>query len=1103
LERRETRAARPGTLLWPWVQEGNRMPKSLKWALSVAALASIALVGQATGTLAGALGNIIGRVSTTSTSTVTSKTIQTLPLADVNVAAVAPSGTFKAISNSGGYYALTGLPPDTYVVTFAKEGYVTNPVAGVTVTQDSSFLLNVTMQTALKTLTTVTVRGATSLIQPSETADKYTVTPTQAQNITGTPQNISETAVLNSLPGITTDTGGYPIIRGGAENDEGFQLEGIDATEPVTGQFINSLSLAGFSRLVLSTGGYDVSNGNTNSGVVNIVLQRGSYPGAGQATITMNAPNFDHRFAVQYGNATPDNRFSWFFAYNGLRQYRVYGDQHTFLPATVGAVGDASGNELDVNLFYRWGQDNRNELQYVGETGANLFDENNNQLQYGSTQSAICGTLGGGPFTGGSPTCLPYGSSNQLVWATVGPGPALDTALFPGQVNANQAINYPDAENNTHFIEKLNYKRQFSSSSYADFTLFRTNIYDHFELPWDGGAFGDFSQQVEVNSLGIEGDYYNQLNNANLFAVGAATIYSSTNSQFGGTTIATLVEPLEYGYLGPLNTPGCITLTVVNYNCTSFFLPLATFPSSISHVNDPVNRSYIWLKDTWTPNDHFNVDAGIRYDQENLRIPANAAAQSTSYVVLADGTFQDVASPAIGTDVTKPSQVSPRIAITYTPNVNARNVFNASFGSNIEYTPLANVEDTWQVPQAAFNCTIASGCFVPLPGYSPTCVNGLDPANANVPCNAVSNLGQQTIEDLNTNDFAQYTPVKPQTAVNYDLGWTHDWTGGLETRITGYYRRGFNYVVANTPLLTTLPDGTPVFGAPREQNAGINENTGVELAVSKSATFGFSGYFNMTYDNTLANYNSDFFPAPNTAALAANHFYHVSYLAPITATAGITYHDRKGLWITTEFPYESGYHYGVGTKTFVFAPCGAVAGCSGTPTNLVPVQVLNTDLAATSLGLNANTSAYYFTDPINRGNASAACLALASATTCDILNPNITGSRGTADKSDPGTLIGPQRLFVNASIAHDVGTGPNHFQVGVRVVNLLGNYTPVFPSGNSRYRNNGLGGYGPTSGTNTVNPTFEPLQYPRSPQPFDSEATGPARLFTFFVSSNF
>src|SRR5215470_4002166 len=429
------------------------MPKSLKWALSVAAIVIIVLVGQATGTLAGALGNIIGRVQTTSTSGGTTKT---LPLADVNVAAVAPSGTFKAVSNGSGYYALTGLPPDTYVVTFAKQGYVTDPIAGVTVTQDATFLLNVTMQTSLKTLTTVTVRGAASLIQPSETSDKYVVTPTQIQNITGTPQNISETAVLNSLPGITTDTGGYPIIRGGAENDEGFQLEGIDATEPVTGQFINSLSLSGVSRLVLDTGGYDVSAGNTNSGVVNIVLQRGSYPGAGLATIAINAPNFDHRFAVQYGNATPDNRFSYFFSFNGLRQYRTYGDQHTFLPNEYGAVGDSSGNEIDTNFFYRWGQDNRNEIQYAGETGANLFAFDYNVLQYGGTQSAICNNLGGGPFTGGTPTCLPYGSANQLEWANFGTA-IFATTLYPGQTSYYQPINYADNENNQHFIEKLNY----------------------------------------------------------------------------------------------------------------------------------------------------------------------------------------------------------------------------------------------------------------------------------------------------------------------------------------------------------------------------------------------------------------------------------------------------------------------------------------------------------------------------------------------------------------------------------------------------------------------------------------------------------------------
>src|SRR4029077_17655858 len=143
-------------------------------------------------------------------------------------------------------------------------------------------------------------------------------------------------------------------------------------------------------------------------------------------------------------------------------------------------------------------------------------------------------------------------------------------------------------------------------------------------------------------------------------------------------------------------------------------------------------------------------------------------------------------------------------------------------------------------------------------------------------------------------------------------------------------------------------------------------------------------------DNTLANYNSDFFPSTNNAALALNHFFHVSYLADVTATMNLAWNTRNGWHISALMPFESGYRYGVGTKTFIFQPVGP-NGAS------VPVEVLNTDLAATALGQNANTSAYYFTDPSNPGT---------------ILHPNITGSRGTPDGNAPGTLKGPPRFFL-------------------------------------------------------------------------------------------
>jgi hypothetical protein len=90
--------------------------------------------------------------------------------------------------------------------------------------------------------------------------------------------------------------------------------------------------------------------------------------------------------------------------------------------------------------------------------------------------------------------------------------------------------------------------------------------------------------------------------------------------------------------------------------------------------------------------------------------------------------------------------------------------------------------------------------------------------------------------------------------------------------------------------------------------------------------------------------------------------------------------------------------------------------------------------------------------------------------------------------------------LTDVAIAHDVGRGPTGMQIGIRGTNLFGNYTNTVVGTNSRYRNNGLGGYGPTSGTNLILPTEEPYEFPRSPFPYENEPTGPARLYTFFVS---
>jgi hypothetical protein len=320
--------------------------------------------------------------------------------------------------------------------------------------------------------------------------------------------------------------------------------------------------------------------------------------------------------------------------------------------------------------------------------------------------------------------------------------------------------------------------------------------------------------------------------------------------------------------------------------------------------------------------------------------------------------------------------------------------------------------------------------------------------------------------------------VLPQTAVSGDIAWEHDFGNGLQLRINPWFRRGYNYVVASTPLLYTLPDGTSIFGSPRESNAGINQNTGVDFAVDVNHQFGWSGFIHATYDNTLANYDSDFFPSVNNAAIAAGRTVHVDYVAPVTATANVQYNTHNGWWLNATMPFTSGYYYGVGKMTYIFGPNGQ------------PEQVPNTDVVAASLGQNAASSAYYFTDPTNPGTPE---------------HPNIVGSRGTPEGNNPGSLQGPAIFTMNLSVAHTLNLGPNtSTQIGLRVVNIFGNFSDVTPTTTSRYVNNGIGTYGATSGK--ANPTFyalEPYYTSAPPTSYYTQPIGTPRTYTFFISAKY
>ncbi|MBV8595584.1 MAG: carboxypeptidase regulatory-like domain-containing protein, partial [Candidatus Eremiobacteraeota bacterium] len=697
-------------------------------------------------------------------------------IAGAIVSATSPSGHFNTTSARDGFYALNGLPVDTYTITASKDGYQTTSIPGVTVVQDQASRINARLSPGVKSLGRVTVRGSTSLVQPTVTADTYVVNQQRLSDLNGTPQDLNGFQAFNSLPGVTPDNTGFPTIRAGASNDVGYELDGVDNTEIGEGEYLNALTLNGARSVQLSTGGYDVSNGNTNSGVINEVIQRGTYPPKGQATMRIDSPVFGHELSIDFGGATPNNRFSYYYSFGGYRHGNGYGDLTSTFPLEVGQTVFDSVNDNILNLFYHFGKGDQNEIQFLtnisGETidfnyladpAQALYAPSNGDVQFSSDPFGICTPSLTAPF----PPCNTSALQSNYI------------TLFPGQQTISQPfINYPDTQTFNSYLDKINFKRQLTPSSFADVRLTKTYLNWIDRYPFDLGSFTDHYFNEDVSAYGAAFDYTNQISSKNEISGGAEGVYYKTNFYLGNPSLEPTYEPLEAlgcaaaaGALGAQQAGGCY---IAPFNAAlnaalglglptdAAHAPLTSYVNDYSNSSDPLHRWDAWVKDRWQPNERVTVTVGLRWDKEALSIPANAAELNTTYFIDTTTPSGCGAAPAppcnivtvpgqsIGTDVTQPQQVSPRVAASY--ELGPRDTIRFSYGKNIEFIPLSGLENTYQLPSSLQNCNIANHCFVPLPGFGST--------------NHVTNLYQQVMLDLTTNDFQQYTPVLPQTAIN-------------------------------------------------------------------------------------------------------------------------------------------------------------------------------------------------------------------------------------------------------------------------------------------------------------------------------------------------
>ncbi len=990
------------------------------------------------------------------------------PVAAVAVVAVAPSARYTATTDAKGFFSLVGVVPDTYTVSFTKTGYGEASVNGVTVNPSQTSTVNQTISQQLRTIGSTTSRSnGVSAFQPQQPVDTYSVNSNQIQTLLGKPHGSSETNLLIALPGASLDRSGYPVLRGGRENDEGFQFEGIDYTDAFTNQFVNNLRLNGVANFQLTPGAGDASIGNTGTGAINATAKRGTYPHFGSAEADIGGPAYDHYGTVEYGFATPNGRFSSYNSYvaenNSDGLCGRPGTDPNYLSCQQQFVSYIN-RDLVSNNVYKFGKDNAQSIQGFYE---------NSIAQFGAIQNFSAGNT----FRVGDPVydamfipdiLGPNNAANRMILAPVAP-------LEPGQTafcldpTTNCAI--PQPLNRPGYTQiqpnetmKLQYSNALNSSTFLTLKLYKVNAAAIFDQPYASAAtlaFGGVDDALVDQGgqrTGAAIDFTKQLGTQHLLGFGA-----------------------KYEFVHPIDSYLSASIGIVaacygssDFACGDFFPAgpgtgyLAPFFGGQANVprmplydqNPTINRkdfSY-YLSDQFQANDKLKITAGVRVDGTTMNYPdINAGAYnvaggytSAAYYPIAVG-FDAAGNPDPTKDVYADinqyrhiSVVEPRFGFAY--QFTPRDALTFSYGRSAELPPISFVDNHF--PTAPF------ATFAGIPQNPTGNATGTGPAMVCGPTGdrACRNYADQLYWDYQNTDGIPYTPAKAETFSNFDASIQHDFGRGLSLKLTPFYRRGYDVLVqsATQKLINGQPafdvNGNPILNPNVTSNAGINRTTGVEFYMTKTAAYGLSGSLSLTYINEFTNViptvgNEDFFPSIPPPSLALGNVYRVGFISPFNGTLALQYKWRSGWRVNPIFGFNVGYPYGSGLIT-------------AAEVNGVAANVPNTNVSIQP-ALGGSPAATRYVDPANPGS---------------IFAPNVAASRGTPENNSAGGQLTNSRINVaNLSVEYNKPGSRN--TIGVLVSNIFNNVYGV-PSLNGRYQPVATGISGPRTGTTSPAASF-------------------------------
>ena len=982
----------------------------------------------------------VGGVTGTINGTVTDATTRA-PIANVDVAVASPSQSARTTTDGKGFFALTGLPVDTYTVSFTLNGYEVSVINGVTVQGDQQVAVNGSLVKSLTRIGRTQTRAQSAAYQPKQTTDSYQVTGQQVQTALGRQGNISQTQLQSSVPSITTTFYGSSSIRGSTRTEIAYQFDGIDYTDPLTAQFQNSLGLNGLQSLQVNPGAGDATQGNAGAGAVNIVVKRGSRPNFGSFYLeAANYPRADY-VSGEYGWATPDGKFSNYSSFVGQVNYSQYGlkDTPPYVTGSFFSTDYSVTRDFINNFVYKFGHDKSRSLQFLYQTRYSDFF-----INHGGIDNLCFKTCD--PNIAGTSTL-----QGQLDTTTYYPGVGSLAAryndfqrivgLLPVQSDVNQPLYYQGFNHQPVDVLKLEYSQQLNATTFWTNRLYRVVGNAQFNRPYDtqttssrinwaqGGARSAFAGSF-VKLLGdkhqVELSYTYQA---------VQPVYDNVSNTLGYRALVDGIQgdPTRGYELADFipTTGGFACPTTDSFGAKLANVPGTTspcgylgkyFPNGIPRV--PLNRFSsagfqhlygVGIRDQFNVSSKLRLDYGVRLDGSNFQI-----LNGQGYGI---------------TDATKkPTVTEPRFASAY--QFGPRDAVRFSYGRSVQFTPAGILNSPVSYYDEYRN----------IPSRDAR--TGLPATNCGPPTftSVCTSYAQQIHDEQVAFDGLEAFNVKPSTYNNFDFSYSHQFAGNVGLKITPFFKRGYDVNVFTTPVIGTDPvSGLAIFGPSTLSSAGIDKTTGVEFLLTKDAPVGLSGFLALTYVNRLQNVppgyggqTEDFYPSIPPASLALGNLYRAGYLSPLNGRLGVNYKTRGGFRVNPIVSYDKGFPIiGAGNLTSAFV-------------NTKPYVVPNTNASIPGYGIIANGGApsvvTQYVSPTNPGS---------------VFNPNIAATRGTPETALAGGVLSRARF--NTDIDFEYSKPGWRGTLGLYVSNLF-NQIYSEPSINSRYQPVATGIAGPQTG---------------------------------------